>query len=184
MLNVLPNDKRALLYYENWFLIVRQVCIILVITFVTVAVITYGSHVILTTWYSTLAINTTSTANIDAAKAQELTTTVQQLHQLTTGLKTAGNSWHNPLPVVATIVRELPEHTSLAALELNYTNNQLHLTGIVADRTAIALLQDHFSQLAIEGYTLGKSQFYVSDLTLKTNIPFTFNTSLTPIDSL
>lgn len=180
MLNVLPNDKRNLLYYENWLLIVRQVCCTLMVSFAIVAMVVYGSHFILTSWYTTLTTNTTGNVTIDSAKALELTTTVQQLRQLTAGLKLASSSWHNPLPIVTAVVEQLPEHTSLTTFDLTYTNNQLHLTGLVSDRAAITALQEQLSHLTLAGYTQDKPQFFVSDLTLKTNIPFTFNTSLIP----
>ncbi|MFA5995703.1 MAG: hypothetical protein WCW27_02880 [Patescibacteria group bacterium] len=171
MLNLLPPNKKQYIEQERLFQFVKQTCLLLVGCTVLISALLLSGRLGLTTW-----LNNVSTQNYSTIKTPPTAALDQlaNLNKLAAKLTTMQTSYKQPVPVITTLLQNMPANVTLTNLKIDYTKNTMLVEGVAADRAALLQLSQIVNQ-----QTLWKNvNFPIKDFAQKELIPFQFNVTL------
>jgi len=173
MLNILPPEKKDELRHALAYKQVRLVCVIMMIVVVAITGTITTSQLLLQRWQTSLAGRQT-VAGISETDRNTLQKKLTDLTAVTTGITTVDAKFHNPVTLLATLLKSIPTTVHLTTIELDYSTGLLTLGGVVDDRTDLLTLQKQLS----DNTALTNIELPINDFTVKTSIPFTLNATM------
>ena len=98
----------------------------------------------------------------------QLSTNVHAINQRIAALRSIQQQHHTAVPLIIELFNEFPDEVTLTAVDIDFTNTRILISGVARDRAALKSVQESFE----EGELFEIEQFPFEEFAQATAIPF------------